>query len=631
MNHLHNAVLGLLILLGFPFTGGRAQTDSAELMSQTVAPLLEQVEAANAYLDFCQIYAPARLRTARDAAARWYTEHGVGAVNAVKQLYVLSGSDDGFLVALEQMRAEAFALLERDKSEADTICTELSKSLAAFETGERAEGIVAIRSFFDMLEEADIMLPLPPGEALQARTSPTYTELMDRGLEPGQTVVPDEFHCYAVRLGNDYSLPDMLLQFLPDGTYHSTFGNGRYGADDSHGLVFESGIFEGEEKFVRWNDYGQAFSLDAEIDEHPYSFECYQRGARLEAALVDFRLGDPQPGKYSCSDVATGESAELELLKGNRYTLGGQTGTYLVTELIDEYASPKVDWQTGPLAEQTAEYFEDPGTGYRRFSMFLTETETGPPLSFFSSSSSSLSVVCTGKGEPVSYPVSVGVAEKPPEDAGGLSGLYYALVEDKDQTTSVPRYQLLFLDGYVYLGEPPADLQELDCRVLKPSGEPRCATYQFKDGTFSLLSVTPRQLNYISKADGLNFSPVRNDITTLDGTFWAGSFSTSGMPLGMDGISFSTRKDFTYTFSPKGRFVEQKRSETTGSDTNSSGDLASAYAFGEGKRQNAGSYTITGNTITFSYDDGRVLEFFIMITDPAHFYLNGYAYSLQKN
>ena len=69
------------------------------------------------------------------------------------------------------------------------------------------------------------------------------------------------------------------------------------------------------------------------------------------------------------------------------------------------------------------------------------------------------------------------------------------------------------------------------------------------------------------------------------------------------------------TFSKDGRFRREASggvSITTTTTGNSFGDVTGGVA-SSSERQNGGSYTLSGNTLTLKYDDGRIEKKFAML------------------
>lgn len=110
-----------------------------------------------------------------------------------------------------------------------------------------------------------------------------------------------------------------------------------------------------------------------ELGDDHYNFGCYQQGGSEQRALTEFRLKDPQPGSYTCRDAATGEAQALDLTPGGRYSIGGVSGTYQVSDLTSDNGGSQINWLTGPFAEQSSYYSEEADNGFRSFNLSLSD------------------------------------------------------------------------------------------------------------------------------------------------------------------------------------------------------------------------------------------------------------------
>ena len=344
-----------------------------------------------------------------------------------------------------------------------------------------------------------------------------------------------------------------------------------------------------------------------------YSFGCYQQGASERAALTLFRLKTPQPGTYTCRDAETGEAQALELFSDGQYSIGGASGTYSVSGVVNDNDSSQIDWLTGPFAEQSSSYVEEPDNGFRSFDLALSSGKGYPGFVY---SSSELSLSCEGLGEPVSFETyGEGAAPPAPPTEVALDGFFYGydLVSQGTFSTSEPHFYRFFPSGYVFDGSPEGDPADIDCTRTKPNGAPFCATYQVSSGLIRIEDSNPVPFSLdgaVPILDGEALTPVAaNTVTSLDGLFWANAGSSFGFcgPYSMCSSSYS---EWNYDFKPDNTFTYASSSQSTSSMSSALGDT---YASAYGGSDNAGTYTIQGNVIEFRFGNGKVERNFVTV------------------
>ena len=454
-------------------------------------------------------------------------------------------------------------------------------------------------------------------------TSPSYAEVIAAGVNPKEAFVQDEFRCYNANAAN-YSSPSLVVQFPAPGQYLSSYGGGTYTlSTDTYApeITWLSGPFRDADGSLSFGDVGQSFSLGSvTLGDASYSFGCYQQGASERAALTMFRLKTPQPGTYTCRDAETGEAQALELLAGGQYGIGGTSGTYSVSGVVNDNDGSQIDWLTGPFAEQSSSYTEEPDNGFRSFDLALSSGKGYPGFVY---SSSELSLSCEGLGEPISFETyGEGAAPPAPPTEKALDGLFYRydLVSQGTFSTSEPHFYRFFPNGYVFDGAPEGDPADIDCTRTKPNGAPFCDTYAVSNGLIRIGNADPEPFSLDGAAtpviSGEALIPVTaNTVTSLDGLFWANAGSSFGFcgPYSMCSSSYS---EWNYDFKPDNTFSYASSSQSLSSMSSALGDT---YASSYGGSDDAGTYTIQGNVIEFRFGNGKVERDFITVSGPDSF------------
>ncbi|WP_456418314.1 hypothetical protein, partial [Thiolapillus sp.] len=607
-----------------PVLAGREQipeirTKPLQDAFKTLLPLTAFVDAS---WQFCSELSPQEKETLANAIRNWRLVNGMGAVG---DLLNAASRKDIDLAALYQKEKTAQALkLQRNVgSKANAWCEQFPRLLASPKwqiIRHHAKQIALLGQLAKKLGKA---APLPPAHQLPSLPAPTFKQSQQAGIHPERRLIPDAFHCYREKDGNDYPWPDMIIQIPRQGEYRSSFGNGKYALERKRSttmIKWQSGPFEGRRSSLRYDRYGQRFQLKARIQDQLHKFHCFQRGASDRFAQTSFRLRTPQPGKYRCNDLETGKQQILKLTPHRKYFFGSAQGSYRVENIIGRpgESSSKIIWISGPLAEEgkdkIARYSEEEGTGLRTLRINTTRNRfvmgTG-------GSSSKLSALCTAKGKPVTFQkYGPNKAPAPPKNAGGLQGFYYTMVDRfgywEQESAGAPHYYTFFSDGYVYEGEPETEPGQTDCSRTLPNGEALCSLYFINQNHIRIGKEEPlpfkKSGQHLQIGDKL-YQPVpRSSLTRLDGRFFHSSFSKWGT-MDWGGSNYSKT---IFTFTPDGHFNQQKGSQNTHAfDAGPTGmniPGASLYGMGNSHDHNSGSYRIEGHTITFRYNDGREIR-----------------------
>jgi|GEM_PF-1863156 len=459
---------------------------------------------------------------------------------------------------------------------------------------------------------------LPPvGQAvtgsstLPALKAPKLAELLAQGFNPDKQPIPDEFHCYPQVNSDKYAQPVFSLQFLEGGRYRVPGGEGTYALSEKYGgslnyVNFKSGPLLGtDESFILWKKkLGQSIELNNFPLKNGDTVDiyCYQRGLREAVARDLFRRKDPQPGKYPCrsTDGKNTDMGTLEILAGRQYRYKGEGGKYSVAVLRDQdsdYSGPKLEFVGGPLEDYFISYFEDQ-QGERE-------------LSFLKNGSCKIVV------KPAMLPqFGADAAPAPPKSFGGLEGAYS---KQRQQVMVggglefVRDFYIFAKNGYVFTADPETSLGDADCSKTYPSGLPVCEVYSVKNGLITIGKDKPEKFERKGNTlvlDGDALEPLRAvDGLKLEGAYKSISVFTAVLGSG-GGVFYNYLK-----FGKDGRFTRERTggiSITTTTDGTAFGETTGGVS-SSSTRKNGGKYSFAANTLTLSYDDGRMEKLFAML------------------
>ncbi|MDB5043962.1 MAG: hypothetical protein JWQ08_12 [Deinococcus sp.] len=487
-----------------------------------------------------------------------------------------------------------------------------ASSLESF-TAHQAE----LTAFTDQVNFANIKAPAAAGTAkattgtasppppvvrasarLPALPVPNVAQLVRAGLNPEKQPFPDEFRCYVSYNSSDYSKPALAIQILPGGRYRAPGGEGTYKMVQTNGgslnyLRWQGGPLAGtDDAFLLFDStYGQTIQLDGVTAEDRRLY-CHQRGSAEQHALVEFRRKDPQVGKYPCRslDGKNTDLGTLELLAGRAYRYKGSSGKYVVNILGKQRDSfSGVDFVGGPLDDEYSTYSEDE-LGEREFGRILRNMR------------------CSQVAKPIVEPqFGTGKAPAPPAGSGGVTGAYVQLVQNVYPSASLEHSFYIFnKNGYVFTRDPETSLADADCTRTRPNGLPLCEIYSIKNGLITIGSDKPEKWERTAsgyKLGGDELKAVRplGDLK-LAGDYQATSVFTAVVGSG-GGVFYNNltfRKDGTFS-----RLATGGVSITTTTDGTAFGDTTGGVA-SSSERKNGGQYTLSGNTLTLRYGDGRI-------------------------
>jgi len=460
---------------------------------------------------------------------------------------------------------------------------------------------------------------------------PKMGALVAAGLDPRKQPVPDEFRCYPELESGSYQKPVFALQMLGKGQYRIGNDIGTYTVkvDGSFSRVqFGSGPLKGtDDSTIFWDrKYGQSIKLYRFPLKNDRSVDlfCYQRGAREALAQLKFRRKEPQLGKYACrsTDGENTGKGTLQILANNTYRYAGGAGTYradILGDQSDDFSS--VEFAGGPLDDTNVTYREN-DLGERQFSVINR-------------------MKCTVVVKPtLAAQFGPDQAPAPPKGAGGLQGAYSMQQQQVMVSGGLEfvRYFYIFSkNGYVFTGDPDTSLADADCRRTFPNGLPVCEVYRLQGGRITIGTDKPVSFERRGNAlvlDGESLAPVQ----PVGNLRLQGEYKSTSTFTAMGGTGGGVFLDFL-RFGKDGRFTRESDggvSITTTTTGNSLGDVTGGVS-SSSNRKNGGKYAFAGNTLTLSYDDGRVERLFAFLPqvgkdgkpDLKWLYLKGDDYFLQ--
>ncbi|MEL6465182.1 MAG: hypothetical protein AAFQ58_09460 [Pseudomonadota bacterium] len=585
-----------------------------------------QIEAfVEANLAYCRDAPAGSFPAAKRAVDQWH------AVNATQFLWSWIDKEPQIAAAFFSIKSELRAELEevlknRGTTRAAEWCASLSDMLQqdAWNLNKNyAAELRALEAFALEFDEDAQVSRLQQGVALPPLAPTSLSAALAAGYDPEKVPLPGEFRCYdeeVVFAGHAH----LVVQIPEAGVYRSSFGNGRWSVDEDGEIVWTTGPFAEARSFVAFEDYGQRMTLRSVKRNSQYSrYECYQSGAADDYVTIAAYLTTPQVGRYQCVNVETGERAPFEILPGLKYRFANEVGSFLVSDVIDQ-ASGTVDWVSGPLTGEKSFYSEEVRSGLREFSISSSD---GRALGGFVYSSSTLSLACEGRGEPVQIAL-YGSDPAPPVPAGtqAISGQFYRFEQTFNGTFSAyePQVYTFRPDGYVFIG-PPGPNAAKDCDRTRPNGLPVCASYRIIGNQIGILEEgdeTVHQFAITGTAPTLDGEPMRPvepaAQTSLDGHFWANYFWSSGF-CGAFSACSSTYIEWNYVFATDGRFQFSEDSQFLASMNSSISNTNMAKNAADA---NQGRYEIEGNTINFAYDNGVVTSHFYLELEDGSFMID---------
>lgn len=619
-----------------------AQTNNPEAAAQAMTDAFLALTELTAFVDanvsFCAELAPATATSVKQASDAWYSSNGLGLMTQARNASPEMTAN--FVQLAETLKNTLLQDLKtRAVGREAEWCNNFPNLLQGQEWNVQLSYAAELNQLREFIALVTGSAPLPQTQALQPITSPSYAQVIAAGINPELQFIPDEFHCYDEDL-IDYSQAHLIVQFPVAGQYVSSYGAGTYALEQdtnySPDIEWLSGPLTDAGGFLSFDEFGQTFFLSrVELGEESFSFDCYQQGASKERALIEFRLKTPQLGAYQCRDAETGEAQSLELLAGNRYQIGGNIGTYALSELLESGSNSRIEWLSGPFLDEVSFYSEEEDTGYRDFS--ISVNTGGAAYPGFAYSSSELALTCEGIGEPVSF-AKYGTEVAPPALGSdvAIDGFFYKLELSYNGTT--PSYEPLFYrffpNGYVFIGTPGAgEPSQIDCSRTRPNGMPFCAMYSVRANTL-YLSDEGEQENYsfslnagIPILDDEQLIPVTaNAVTSLNGLYWGNYFSQTGF-CGPYSICSSTYLEWNYDLKPDGSFVYATSSQNLSSSDTA---LGSTNVSGFGNSSNTGSYTVGPHSIELRYNNGKVETFFMFIQDAETFIMGDRRFTLKE-
>lgn len=186
----------------------------------------------------------------------------------------------------------------------------------------------------------------------------------------------------------------------------------------------------------------------------------------------------------------------------------------------------------------------------------------------------------------------------------------------------------------MYTGDPETSLVDADCTRTLPSGLPLCEVYRLGNGTITI--GTDKPVKWAKNAAGYKLdSSALSPVGPLGDLKLAGQYRSVTSFTAMVGTGGGLFEDLL-TFRKDGTFSSRHSggvSLTTTSDGSSSGSVTGGV-YSSTDRRNSGTYSLSGNTLTLRYGDGRVEQMFAFLPgskpDLEWLYLGGSNYFLEK-
>lgn len=608
-------------------------TGQVEAMMTSIISILQLTTFVDANESFCTEQAPETTLSVQEAASEWRNSGGIHLLNQVRTAHPKMLTQ---IAQLEvTLRAEMLQNLStRAVGRESEWCLNFPILLEGSDWNVQANYAAELEQLRDFLTKITGEEPLPQPVELAPVRSPSFNEVIAAGINPLTQFIPDEFRCYGEFGTYDtreliYSRPHLVIQITGPNQYLSTMGGGTFQLErdtEFPDIEWLSGpLADSENSSLRYDEYGQSFRVED-------FFNCYQQGASENRALVEFRLKEPVLGSYACADVETNQTQALELLPGNSYRFANFTGNYELTELFDEGDTSRISWLSGPFSGEHSYYGEQEGTGYRGFSLSVSEAVSSTLGGSFSSSSQ-LVLTCSSKGKATSFQkYSEGTAPSVALGDIQLEGIYYGITQSYNGLMNVdePYVMQFFPNGYLTLLE---GINKIDCNRNAPSGAPVCASYQVVGnqlivtafGQANRLSFFYDSQNGTLVLDGESLERIEAvSVTQLDGLFVAFKGSVSGYCGIACSINSSEQR---FDFRPNNTFVYSSSSDSSSYMTTS---IANSYAGANSNVGNSGRYSLAGNTLSLTLDNGITESVFIHRVDETSLVIGESIYHLKS-
>ncbi len=585
-----------------------ASAQDTDAMSSALTTLYEQVAFVDAYKSYCDSAAPDSSTTNTEALTTWKTANNVAQIErVVTQFSALSPdiaqSYQDISTEFQAVFAKRFAGIETEA------CGDLPRLLEGEDSSLTA------------LYPQEMQLLPSMAELLgQTSTGQTATGQTDTGQAPsGQTSLPEQtigaeaapepgqYSCTRYTIDNYDNPGDILETSEGRPATLDLFANGQYSYYDGDTFPVEYGI--GSLGILEWPDEIGFYSFHYNPDRYDPGY-----------TSLDWLTGELRNDLYNETDISE-LSWEDSRDRPSSFYLGdnGHTEIFLAQEDAGFNLYRTVCSWAGP-------------NGRKLPAEIMQATEN-----------------------PENYlqPANV-TAPTPAAGAGGLSGLYLSAEGDS----------LYFLaNGYFYERVYRWGFDTLDCgRVWTQEeyNEPVCQTYLIQGSGLQLGERIPesqQECETVTKqslgADGNLYydysqdcSPIEGYDPTTDGflpfsqnsdgsltiedvqyipvapeqnLMLAGSYEYSWSSVNASAAAGGTDR---ITFTPDGQFVYGEDSYAgMFSTTYTPGDTATT-SISEGQNPNAGSYSINGYTITFSFDTGLTLNYSFFRTGADSFKLH---------
>lgn len=422
------------------------------------------------------------------------------------------------------------------------------------------------------------------------------------GIDPEKEPLVGAFNCYTTAAGDGYATPGFVLQILPGRRYRTPAGEGAFAIDPGETLSIKwttGPLVNFVDSAVRFTDQGQSIVYVTPAGADKESL-CHQQGPRDEAAQIEFRAKDPQPGTFPCVPEGGGTAPPLEILPGRGYAVGGVTGAFTLNILGKQSEKwSTIDFVGGPLDGNFGLYTPDIELGLRSLSIGVSgapdlncDIVVAPtPLARFGPTKAP-------RRPRARVPIVGMYAAFQPDVVGACGGLCWT-------------FRTFTANGYVYTNEPDTGRGDAACDRRLANGLPVCDRYLVRGRTIQIGDEPPvsfaRGKNQL-RIDGRTFSLVQplGAAARLDGGYK--SFSYTSAAPGQGGVAVET----IYQFTAAGRFTREGFAAATASPPPGQPGVSVTVAAQNG---NAGRYRVLPalNALELRFDNGAVRRVFAFV------------------
>ncbi len=415
-------------------------------------------------------------------------------------------------------------------------------------------------------------------------------------------------------------------------TYSTGIGSGTIQVlsdDDDFDIEFRSGPLDGQAVQVYFDTHGQYFN----ISPNARSASCYQNGASEARAQLSFERASLNAGDYTCRDIDTGKDVILAISMDGRYSLGNTQGTWHAIESIKDFETTVV-FSDGALDGAEIAYYETDDSGISEFGYVTTDADG---LFDNGSSQGPSTLNCWRDDEPISDPVyGAQEAPLPTPPTVALSGRYVRSVYFYSVMDLYHRADHFWFDanGYAYRGETP--YTGLDCSRTQPNGLPFCDTYQFDGNTLTFFSPLGNEIESYSVVNEngqiveIGGESARSARLALPDDLSGVWSNYTWWNYGCYDVGYCNNgyEDRVYAFNDTSRFLYTIEGIHTLGVSTIDGP-GSAFSFGSTDLKRAGQASLSGTTMTLTFDTGVQTRYFVVVMSDGSLAIDGNVYTFE--